>query len=171
MPDWENIVRELGPKLLRYFSASFPRHASSDLVQESLIRLVRKSENGDFDPTRGTYRALAFGIAHYVRLEHLKAMDPQVPLNHSFNDPPSPLSLENEYSRSEEGKKLRTAIYSLRSPEQDILLLLIDKDLTLKEIGLILDLPEGTVKSHVFRAKENLKTILQGEKDGSRPRA
>ncbi len=58
-------------------------------------------------------------------------------------------------------RDLRRAIAKLKPAEQEIILLSIDADLSLEEISEIVKLPLGTVKSHVHRAKENLKILLE----------
>ncbi|MBI1861663.1 MAG: hypothetical protein HYR96_12165 [Deltaproteobacteria bacterium] len=72
--NWDVAVEEIGPRLLRYFAATFPRPLAADLVQEVLVRLYQKHESGLFDPERGSLRMFAYGIAHFVRLETLKAL-------------------------------------------------------------------------------------------------
>jgi DNA-directed RNA polymerase specialized sigma24 family protein len=51
--NWNSVVEKLGPGLLRYFMGSFPRHIADELVQETVIRLVRKVESDQFDPAQG----------------------------------------------------------------------------------------------------------------------
>jgi DNA-directed RNA polymerase specialized sigma24 family protein len=71
--DWNRQVEDLGPSLYRYFCAQFAGVEASDLVQDTLIRLLRKVDQGEYDPARGSLRMYAFGIAHYVRLEAVKS--------------------------------------------------------------------------------------------------
>ncbi|HEY8269680.1 MAG TPA: sigma factor, partial [Pseudobdellovibrionaceae bacterium] len=67
-PQWHNIIKDLGPSLYRYFSASFATQTAADLVQETLIRLVHKQRRGEFAAEKGSLKAYAFGIARFVRL-------------------------------------------------------------------------------------------------------
>lgn len=154
--DWNTVVTQIGPALHRYFSAAVGTFQAADLVQETLIRLVDKVETGQFDPGRGPLRAYAFGIAHFVRLEAFKRSDPEWEIDLS--------ALEAPTSDDRRGS-LRWAISRLEEPERSVLLLLVDEELQLAEIGAILTMPVGTVKSHVHRAKANLKRLLQDEVD------
>jgi RNA polymerase sigma-70 factor (ECF subfamily) len=157
-PDWQQIVRDTGPRLFRYFSGTFPAVVASDLVQETLIRLVQKQRSGEFDPQKGNLNTYAFGIARFVRLETLKdssafeLVDDEkkldTPTHHSAN-------LADQVSH------LRWAIKQLKPIEQEILLLMIDADSQLEEIANALSLPLGTVKSHIHRAKEQLRKIME----------
>src|SRR4051812_18710531 len=72
-PDWNQIVNELGPCLYRYFSGVFTPARASDLVQESLIRLVQKHRQGEYHVNKGSLKSYAFGIARFVRLEAHKS--------------------------------------------------------------------------------------------------
>ena len=57
--------------------------------------------------------------------------------------------------------KLRQAIKSLPNDQQIVLRLFYTKQYSLIEIGDILDISVGTVKSRLFHAREKLKTILK----------
>ena len=159
--NWTIIVEEIGPKLFRYFSAAVSQSLASDLVQETLIRLVQKHKNGQYKAEKGSFQMFAFGIARFVRLEALKAS----PKEDFFADPSeyewqidrTSIEINAEVN---EIKRLRNAIAQLNESQKEIILLLIDKDLSLQEIGEILNMPLGTVKSYVHRAKGKLKELL-----------
>lgn len=160
--DWNQEVESLGPALLRYFlAAGLSRPQASDAVQEVLIRLVQHTQDGSYDETRGTLRMYAFGIARFVKLEKRREGvgeelhgDPVEYAKDTTNE-------EADREEREEQSLLRRCIRSLGQPEQDILLLLIDRELKLEEIGKILKMPVGTVKSHVHRAKEKLRAAMR----------
>lgn len=57
--------------------------------------------------------------------------------------------------------KLRQAIKSLPNDQQIVLRLFYTQEYSLIEIGHILDISVGTVKSRLFHAREKLKTILK----------
>ena len=56
---------------------------------------------------------------------------------------------------------LSEALKSLTPTVQTIILLRYYHDLSIKEIAMLLDFPEGTVKSHLNRAKKELRPILK----------
>lgn len=160
--NWRKTTAEIGPRLFHYFAGSFRQEEAADLTQETLFRLVRKVEDGSFDPQKGTLIMFAYGIARLVRMEAWKAAPPEVPMG----DAPLPdvssaqdenLYLENQLTR------LRGSILELNETQKEILLLHIDQDLTLSEIGTLIGLPLNTVKSHIYRAKEILRERLVKE--------
>ncbi len=147
-----DAVSELGPPLYRYFRCSFPAFVAADLTQDCLLRLLEKCRDGKFDPTKGTLRMYAFGIAHFVRMEQKKAP--------AVLESAEPVAKDADLV---ERLTLRKAIAELPPAEQEVVLLLVDKDLMLAEIAEILSLPVNTVKSHVHRAKQKLKILLGQE--------
>ncbi|MES3039211.1 MAG: RNA polymerase sigma factor [Bdellovibrionota bacterium] len=157
--DWPSVVSDLGPQLLRYFSGSFERSIAADLVQETLIRLVQKNRAGDFDPSQGSIKAYAFGIARYVRLELIKTKNPLtlVSDDSELDIPVAPVGMDN----SDPSTFLRWAITQLKPIEQEIILLMINEEIQLEEISMLLDTPTGTVKSHIHRAKDKLRKIME----------
>jgi RNA polymerase sigma-70 factor, ECF subfamily len=159
--DWDKIVKEIGPRLYRYFCGNFPPSIASDLVQETFIRLVRKVESGSYNEKKGSIASYAFGIAFYIRKEAYKAAPKgEIDLENIINFPVETTLQDELVEANEEKQRLRLAISKLPESEKEVILLLIDEDLTLEEIGNILHMPLGTVKSHVHRAKEKLRKEL-----------
>jgi len=160
--DWNQVVSDLGPRLYRYFLVSFSRQQASDLTQETLIRLVKKVEAGHLDSAKGSLTQYAYGIARLVRLEAWKGE----PLEQLADDPrdfdrQASRLVSDPASEDHRGEQLREAIHSLAEPQKQILLLLIDCELSLAEIAELLALPLNTIKSHIHRAKENLREKLK----------
>ncbi len=157
-PNWQQIVKDIGPRLYRYFSGTFPAPIASDLVQDTLIRLVQKQRDGEFDPEKGNLQAYAFGIARFVRLEAIKN-SPCFDLVDDENK--LDVSTAHNSFPSDKVAHLRWAIKQLKPIEQEILLLMLDADTQLDQIASNLNIPLGTVKSHVHRAKEQLRQIME----------
>jgi RNA polymerase sigma-70 factor (ECF subfamily) len=151
--DWEKTVADLGPRLFKYFNASFSSETAADLVQETLIRLVRKHGDGGFNSGKGSVTMYAFGIARLVRLETWKSESKQ-------NGPP--IEITPQPVDAEPVRQLRAFIRELGEIQQQVLLLYIDDELSLNEIAQLLTMPVGTVKSHLHRAKEILKERFKG---------
>jgi RNA polymerase sigma factor (sigma-70 family) len=165
-PDWDQIVEDVGPRLYRYFSASFSAATASDAVQETLIRLVQKTRQGEYKPAQGPLFAYAFGIAHWVRMEFLKKSSlTLVDDEMVFDQIPATGFVDSGNEGQNRLQHLRWAISQLKSAEQEIILLSIDSEMDLATIAVTLGVPLGTVKSHIHRAKENLKKIMEVHND------
>jgi RNA polymerase sigma-70 factor (ECF subfamily) len=68
--------------------------------------------------------------------------------------------LEEELHASERVEKLEDAILNLPVEYRVVIVLKHFHDLSYEEMGLILDIPEKTVKSRLFTARQMLKDIL-----------
>ncbi len=161
--DWDQVVSEIGPKLYRYFGASFAYQEASDLTQETLIRLVRRVEEGAFDPKQGSVVMFAYGIARLVRPEAWKSPSVEDASGdlRDFDVPSDPLNSSNpEFEIEIQLCRLREAVSGLSEIQRQIVLLHIDQELTLQDIGTLVGLPLNTVKSHIHRAKEILRRKL-----------
>lgn len=173
--EWSEGVADIGPSLFRYFrAAGFLAAQASDMVQETLLRLVRKVNAGQFDPGHGTLRMYAFGIGRLVRFEAYRENAAGEWLARERDGKPSLPEPSDEEQRarweelaSEEGRgrALREAIARLEEPAREILLLLVDRELKLEEIAKLTGIPLNTVKSHIHRAKAKLRTAMAEEQE------
>jgi RNA polymerase sigma factor (sigma-70 family) len=76
----------------------------------------------------------------------------------------TPATAEEKLATHQSDAALRKAILSLEFPVREIFLLLVDRELKLEEISGILSIPVGTIKSHIHRGKEKLRSLLTNEK-------
>lgn len=159
----QHFARVHAPRLFRYFAGRFDHATSADLVQETLMRLHQKITLDVYNPAQGDLVRYAFGIAKFVALEAAKEkrhdfiLEPLGPKD-DIKDTHVPAQASGDSAST-----LRNAIAMLTGQEQEVVLLLIDQDLTLQEIASILDVPLNTVKSHMHRAKQRLKVIFTSQ--------
>ena len=67
---------------------------------------------------------------------------------------------ENIFIRHEDIEQLNKSINMLTELQKTILLLFYQDELSLDEIGKVMEMPLNTVKSHLFRAKISLKGMM-----------
>ncbi len=157
--DWNQIVASVGPDLYRYFMGFYASQIAADLVQETLIRLLKKQRDQSFEPDQGSIRNYAFGIARYVRLEHQKkGFDFHLVENETQLDIEKPEAYE---FGSDPVAHLRWAISRLKPLEQELILHMIDEEASFETIAENFQMPIGTVKSHIHRAKEKLRQLME----------
>lgn len=163
--NWNAIVNKLGPKLYRFFSLrSQGDLEASDYVQETLLRLYKKVKEGHYEPKSGELSSFAYGIAFNIQKEAYRQKtkwDHEELLEEEKEDK----RISHEDARTLHRLALKKAILTLSSSEQNVIQLLLDRDLSMREIAEILDIPINTVKSHAARAKKKLREILE-EKGG-----
>jgi len=73
---------------------------------------------------------------------------------------PAENETENRLFAKELEETIATALHQLPLIQQTIVALFYQEELNLEEISGITGLPEGTLKSHLFRARRQLKHIL-----------
>lgn len=161
--NWDNIIEDIGPRLYRYFCVRFSDEHADDLTQETLLRLVRKVEQGNFIAKKGSLRMYAFGIAHFVSLEAKRSQ----PALERIEDWEAQLSdeffFEQQTLIKDAANKVRANIQLLSDKEQQIISLFIDDEISIPEISLLTDIPTGTIKSHLHRAKKKLVNLIVRE--------
>lgn len=157
----DKLVADLGPRLYRYFYASFEANLAADLTQEVFLRLLPKIRSSTIRAEKGNIVTYAYGIAHNVRKEALRSRFRDIP---TATPPDLPPPYEDPIftglHEKEEAGRLRKALAELKSSEREIMLLLLDTEMNLEEIGKTLHMPLGTVKSHIHRAKIRLRGLL-----------
>ncbi len=156
-----SIINELGPRLYRYFSTSFKEDRASDLTQETLIRLWKKVGQNAINEKKGNVVMFAYGIAKNIKKEAIRKIKLDSLLQEKL--PKDVAHYDETLEQMQESirlKQLRAAMLQLKENEREVLSLIIDEDIKLKEISKLLKIPIGTVKSHIHRAKENLKRML-----------
>ena len=141
---------------------------AEDLAQETLIKAYRAIAT--FDRSR-QFSSWLFKIAHNTAIDHLrKNRPPTVPLETDDSEWLDPLAvLAAPESQSPEARTrgrdlaeaLQDALMELRPDYREAVLLRFQQGLRYEEIADILDLPLGTVKTHLHRARKQMATTLR----------
>jgi RNA polymerase sigma-70 factor, ECF subfamily len=148
------------PRLRRYarYLRREPDHAD-DLVQECLVRAIAKVHT--WQP--GTnLRAWLFVILKNCHIDEIRREQTVIPLDHTQAAEPisaRPGDQETNVALSE----VRTAYFNLSQEHREVLLLVAIEGQQYDEAAGILQVPIGTVRSRLSRAREALR---QGLKSG-----
>ena len=157
---------------------------AEDLAQDALIRALKALPNfrGDSAASTWVFRIVVNTWKNRVRSEKRRRFWQMVPLERFFgkddeesqetlkaDDPPLDAALES----SESADQVQKALLTLDAQSRAVVVLREIEGLPYDEIAQTLDLPEGTVKSRLSRARaalrERLKTFVEaGEKNGTR---
>ncbi len=150
---------------------------AEDLAQETLIKAYRAIAT--FDRTR-QFSSWLFKIAHNTAIDHLrKKRPPTVPLETDDGERLDPLALlASPESQSPEARArgrdlaeaLQGALMDLRPDYREAVLLRFQQGLAYDAIADILELPLGTVKTHLHRARRQMAATLRAGGWGVRPR-
>lgn len=152
------LVRRHFDAVFRFFDVKVPRHAK-DLTQRSLLCCV---EGRDVFRRDGSFKAYLFGIARNQLLLHFRShyradrvfSPDEVSMDGIDGDAASMTSVVAEH---EQQRLLVTALRRIPLDSQIAIELYYWEDLPVAEIGTVLEVPSGTVKSRLARARELLR--------------
>lgn len=136
---------------------------AEEITQEVFLALLRDTSR--FDANRGTALSTWLcGIARRKLWRHLERTQRFVPID-SPDDPFDPPSLDEgpgeSLSRAEALGALREGLDSLPLILKEVVVLCELEELTYQQVALILDIPIGTVRSRLHRARARLAGLLR----------
>ncbi|MEO8097982.1 MAG: RNA polymerase sigma factor [Acidobacteriota bacterium] len=126
--------------------------AAEDVAQEVFLALLRRPDG--YDPLRGQLRGFLFGAARNQVRKRWREETRWSELDDEFTAPPM------DIARGETASMVAEAVQSLAPLQREVLILSEYEDLSLEEIARMVDAEVGTVKSRLFRARENLRRAL-----------
>jgi RNA polymerase sigma-70 factor (ECF subfamily) len=136
-------------------------HLAEDIVQEAFVRVLRNLDRFD---SRYRFSTWLFTIAKrlYVnaRQKHRPAYDTDTVGSREGKDPtPGFLTAGIETMDNARGV-IDAALASLNEMQREIILLFHQQNWPIIAISEHLDMPEGTVKSHLHRARKRMKSFI-----------
>jgi RNA polymerase sigma-70 factor (ECF subfamily) len=141
------------------------RTAAEDLTQEAFVKAFRNLAS--YDPQR-KFSSWLFKIAHNATIDHLRRREVDtVPLEASPDEEdgtdlarvladPGSRGPEVAAGRGELAAALEEAVRELRPEYREVVLLRYAEGLAYQEIAQIAELPMGTVKTYIHRARKRL---------------
>jgi RNA polymerase sigma factor (sigma-70 family) len=155
-PAFDALISRWHEPLWRYLRRlSRTDDMASDLAQDTWLRVLRGIASLR-DPAR--LRPWLFGIARHVAMDRLRAQyAAPAPSDFAIEDAAAPepdVNLEAEFAT------LDASIDELPVIEREIVTLFYLRELSLEQIAMLVDVPVGTVKSRLFRARRILRDQL-----------
>jgi RNA polymerase sigma factor (sigma-70 family) len=142
-----------------YLARRVGRDLASDLASDTFA--VAFTRRGTFDPSHASARPWLFGIATNLLRNHRRAELRQLrayartgidPLVHDAT-----IEADDRLDAERLGPALARGLSALRDDDREVLLLSAWASLTYEEIGRALDIPSGTVRSRLARARRVLR--------------
>lgn len=139
-------------------------HEAEDICQAAFVKAYESLTSYSKEYAFSTW---LFTIGYRICLNHLRKRrarsgDPEL-LQLSRSAPDSSETTAN----TEEARRLRDLIWDsvdeLTTAQKSAVLLFYRENLSCQEIGRVLGMPPVTVKSHLHRAREKLRTVLSAE--------
>ena len=169
-----------------HFAVLFDRHAATvhrylsrrvgdladDLLSETFLVAFRR--RADYRAVHVEVRPWLLGIAtHLVQGQHrteqrrLRALSRTGPAPHAL--PADDDDLSDRLAAQALRGPIASALGRLRPADRDVLLLFAWEQLTYEEIAAVLDVPVGTVRSRLHRARRQTRTALAGAVPSEEP--
>ncbi|MEM7157084.1 MAG: RNA polymerase sigma factor [Myxococcota bacterium] len=165
----ERLLAKHFERIRLYFRTKYPE-AHEDLLQETFSRVVA---NRDEFRGESSFKTYLFRIASYVGHEYVRKR-----YRHGGDFSPANSSLADLTGRRqssllaerEEHRLLLDAIQQLNLEQLDVIHLYYWEELSAKQVGEALEVPESTVRSRLRQAKANLAKVHRelGEEKHSR---
>ena len=149
----------------RYLLRRLGADAADDLTADTFVAAFRA--RGRFDASRaGSARPWLYGIASNLAARHRRsevralralARTGADPVAHSWVD-----QADQRLAAQALNRPLARALAGLSAADRDVLLLVAWADLTYAEVASALDVPVGTVRSRLHRARRRVRDELPG---------
>jgi len=154
-----SLFRRHFDALYRFFRTKAPDHYE-DLIQTTMLECVRSKERFRGD---APFRAFLFGVARHCLLHHFRSrfrdrLDFDASSSSVADLDPRPSTLA---ARNAEHHRLLEAMRSIPVDLQVVLELHYWEDMGTKDLSTALEIPQGTVKSRLRRAREALREVLE----------
>lgn len=137
---------------------------AEDIVQEAFVRVLKNLDR--FDP-RFRFSTWLYTIARRLFVNANQKMKPAYDtdfLSHQQCGGPSP---SQESTRHEEMNNVREvlefALDGLGNVQREIVKLFYEKSWPVPRISSYLNIPEGTIKSHLYRARKRMKEMIESD--------
>lgn len=135
--------------------------AAEDLAQEAFIRAYDKIDK--YSP-KYAFSTWLYKIADNLAYRYLKKAGRQVYseqiIENVLDDKDG---LEQAAEKSMQGEKVRRSVAALPESYKQVITLYYWEDKSYEEIAAILNKPLGTIRTWLFRAKQQLKEELHGQ--------
>jgi RNA polymerase sigma-70 factor (ECF subfamily) len=161
---FELAMSAYGGRMLRLaFSILRDRTEAEDAVQDVMVRIWRALPQFRGDSAVSTW---VYTITRNRCLTLLKQRPQQEPL--SLDEPASREAAENMTTPAQPTSDVWTLLETLPAQYRQVLTLFYMEERSYEEIARMLDLPLGTVKTHIHRARKMLVARYAAHRETSR---
>lgn len=166
---YKKLMRKYHPAIFNFlFRMVRDREQVEDLTQEAFIKAFNslKNFNEEFAFSTWLYKIATNNCIDYIRKRKLQAYSIDKPIelkdsDYTFELPDDSYEADKELISDQRTRLLNEAITHLPEKYKKVIHLRHVDEKSYEEIALLLKLPIGTVKAHIFRAREILYKALR----------
>jgi len=139
---------------------------AEDLAQETLLRALTRLRSFDAaGPARlGTF---VLRIARHLCIDRARSMRVRM-ASDAVVEPATDDAADRRLAASEDAERIRRAVLALPDDQRAAIVMVTWGELDYAEIAAIEDVPIGTVRSRIARARDALRTALADREETSR---
>jgi RNA polymerase sigma-70 factor (ECF subfamily) len=137
-------------------------HVAEDIVQEAFVRVLRNIDRFD---ARFRFSTWLFTIAKRLYVNAMQKLKPVYDTDivgsarGARRDPDAP-AIDTEHSAIC-SDAIGRALAQLSAEQREIIILFHQQDWPIARIATFMDMPEGTVKSHLHRGRKKMKAYFE----------
>jgi len=150
-------------RLIRSFllKLSGNRDLADDIAQETFLRMLTHADR--FDP-KYPMRTWLMTIARRLLINHLRRADTRVGHSeyhgmHSADAGPADAAADHD-ERGRIKAHVHAALDKLTDTQKASIVLFYQHELSIQEVADVMEMPAGTIKSHLHRARAALRQLL-----------
>ena len=165
--EMEHIITQYGDDIYRFcFHITGCREEADDLYQDTFVKAIQLRHRLD---SGGNVKSYLMGVAANLWKNQVKKQRrreeivPEVSFEQTgwtIGEGTDPL---DDYMGKERMRSLYQAVHHLPEKQRIVVILHYTQDYSASEIAKILHIPRGTVLSRLTKARENIKTELEGK--------
>ncbi|GIF43799.1 RNA polymerase sigma factor [Actinoplanes xinjiangensis] len=152
------------PHIHRYLARRLGDQAADDLVAETFLTAFRR--RGTFRADQRDARPWLYGIATLLIAQHRRDEVRRLRLHQAVPAERDTSCHADRVAADVTAAALRSVLTSaladLADGDRDVLLLVVQEELTYEQVAAALDIPVGTVRSRLHRARTVLRAALGG---------
>jgi RNA polymerase sigma factor (sigma-70 family) len=162
--DFAALFDRHAPHIHRYLARRLGDQAADDLVAETFLTAFRRRDS--FRADQRDARPWLYGIATLLVAQHRRDEVRRLRLHQAVPAEPDASCHADRVAADVTAAALRdvltSALADLADGDRDVLLLIVQEELTYEQVAAALDIPVGTVRSRLHRARNILRAALGG---------
>ena len=161
MDEFVRLFWRYGPAVHGYLSRRVGHQQADDLLEEVWVRAFRSRDRYD---NRMAALAWLYGIARNVLLGHFRSersIRTEDSGRHDLGEPDPWDAVDDRLDARRTVSGLTEALAALADEDREVLLLVAWEQLTPAEAAVVLDIPQGTARSRLHRARAQLRGRIE----------
>ena len=156
----EELYNAIAPRLTAYLVANGTDYATAcDIVQETFLRIWRLRDELVVD--RSQISGLAYMIARNIRTDRYRKASHETPVGEIREEEGAVcLPEESPDDQAYLRRRVCAALAQLPAPLREAYTLFQIQEMPIREIAILTDTSEASVKTRIFRAKQKLRPLL-----------